>query len=142
MNLPPIIDRLKAGGVPAEGLAALIQLRVKPRQSFPAIFVAPDRETGLAPRDLTGVHDQGVNCDFLVVIHLDGNSVRLDADIERLTGKVDELLTGWVHPDAEGEATAFRSQQLFEIENGRVAMMMKFGTYRRIRRAVTTGDAA
>ena len=136
MNLAPVTARLLSGGIVAKGLAALVQLRVTPAQSYPAIFVAPDRETASAPAALIGAHDQLVGCDFLVVIHLDANSAKLDDDLQRLPDLIEGRLTGWVHPEAEGTATALRSQQLFEIENGRVALMMKFATQRRIRKSL------
>ena len=139
MNLEPVIARLLSGGIVAKGLAALVQLRIMPNQVYPAIFVSPDRETAFAPQVQLWVHDQQVSCDFLVVIHLDGNSVKLDDDLQRIPALVEDRLIGWAHPEAEGTATAFKSQQLFEIENGRVALMMKFATTRRIRKNIPAG---
>jgi hypothetical protein len=141
MNLVPITERLVAGGVPnVEGVSALAVMRARPPQFLPAAYVVAGREAARAPRALVGRHDQLVDCSFSVLL-FNGVTPRNpqlgDTEIERHVRLVEELLTGWVHPDADGTATALAAIQLLEIAEARVVTTLDFQTVRRITKNIT-----
>lgn len=142
MNLDPVITRLRAASVPeVRGMGSLAAIRQNPPQMLPATFVAPDREAAQPARDLAGIHDQVVTCDFIVAVMIGTDGVDpdgADQELKAVAGLVEDVVTGWVHPDAEGASTDYLGASLLSLENARVTWVMRFRTYRRIRRQPMT----
>lgn len=142
MNLQPVIDRLE--GVmarPVETVVALAALGTRAPTFMPAVYVVPDGEQAQAPRALQGIHDQQLLATFVVVIMVAANSAdpaRAAADLKQLEDKIEARLVGWVHPDAEGQATAHAGSALLAIADGRIEWALRFRTQRRIRKAVVS----
>lgn len=141
IDLAPIVARLAADPELPEpkGAAALARIEAAPPAFLPALFVVADGETASAPRRLVGIHDQLVEASFLVLamVRADGAPALVEAALARLTGRVEAALAGWVHPEAEGEATAILSSQLVRLDAGVIAWGQRFATRRRVRVAVT-----
>ena len=142
MNLQPVIERLKpVSKRPIGSVAALAALGDKPPIFFPAIYVVPDGEQATAPRRLAGIHDQQLICNFVVVLMISvggANPVTEAAELQALIDATETLIVGWVHPDAEGEATEHRGSALLSLSPGRVEWGLRFATKRRLRRQVVT----
>ena len=142
MNLDPVIARFD--GVfarPVDSVAALAALGDRPPAFLPAVFVVPDGEQAATPRAVTGIHDQDIACTFVVVLMVSATAADPNAaaaELKALTAIVEGRLVGWVHPDAEGSATAHAGSALLGITEGRIEWAIRFRTRRRLRVAVTS----
>ena len=140
MNLDPVVARLE--GVirrPVESVVDLAMLGERGPNFLPAVYVAPDSETPGPPRRLAGIHDQTVECTFVVLIMVGSNAAdpkRIAGELQALTNDIEQRLVGWAHPDAEGQATAHAGSTLLAMAGGRIEWAIKFTTQRRIRKAV------
>lgn len=149
MNLDPVIARLVAAklGKSVEEIDALATIDANPPQQLPALYVVNDDDRGAAPRALvdSGIYDQLVDCDFQIAAILPADGAQKGAaakQLRQLRDAIEALFTAWVHPDAEGTATAYVRYQLIRAAAGRLAFAVRFRTVRRIRRHVTTGADA
>ncbi|WP_310476667.1 hypothetical protein, partial [Sandarakinorhabdus sp.] len=91
------------------------------------------------PRSLQGIHDQQMVATFVVVIMVGADAAnprRASDQLQQLIKGVEDRLVGWVHPDAEGQATAHAGSALLSIADGRLEWALRFRTQRRIRKAV------
>ena len=102
LALTPIVERLKAAGCrQVEGVLELVDVQDTPR-ALPAFYVVPGRERA-APNSLTGAIDQAVDCDFSVIIVVEGARRNRSGISEEVKAQLDIVMTaiaGWTHPDA------------------------------------------
>lgn len=142
MNLEPAIDRLAPLSTrPIQGVTALAALGDKPPVFFPAIYVVPDGESPGPVRRITGIYDQEIACNFVVVLMVKAGGINPEAEaaeLQKLITHTEALIVGWVHPDAEGEATQHRGSALLSLSAGRVEWALRFATRRRLRKPIVS----
>ncbi|MBZ6377381.1 hypothetical protein B5C34_05220 [Pacificimonas flava] len=144
MNAQPIVERLRAAGMPRVGkVGAFVLISEQPLNYLPACFVVPERQQPDAPRAITGRYDQLIRADFLIYLIVGGERLESDAidrDYDRYSALAVDCLAGWVHPDAEGRPTEFTSAELLSLRGRELGWGIGFRTYRRLTKPVVSGD--
>lgn len=143
MNLDPIIQRLSEAGLPRVESIGGLALIPSEHQYFPATFVVPELQRGEDQSRVTGVFDQLVVCQFLVYLIVGGeraSAAQIDSDWRRYSTDIEDALTGWVHPDAEGRATSLVAADALSARGREFGWGMRFRTVRRIRKRVQNPD--
>ena len=107
MNLEPIIERLNAdkGGFRHIGNTADFSAAVTALKASPSAFVVPEAEDWGQPQYQTGLYQQNQVNTFAVIVGISAAGP-LGAEgflkLKPLMDHLNDLLIGWVHPDAAG----------------------------------------
>ena len=131
---PIVAHLLAADFAHVEGVLEFVGLAEAPRVS-PALFVAPERESAAPNRMGAGVVDQKITEIFnvIVVVLAARRPGKVNEALTEATGRIEEALGGWKHPDASSPCELVGGR-LLSVDGQRVAWAMSFSVSRHFRK--------